>query len=76
MIEAPTITGSESKNAKSDDTEWFNFRSKPALIVTPNLLMPAKSAKLCPNPIATEVFALTRLSISASESCNSAAISR
>ena len=38
--------------------------------------MPANSAKLCPKPIANAVFALTRRSISASESASSWAISR
>jgi hypothetical protein len=46
IIDAPTITGSESKNAKSDATERYNIHNKPALIVTPNRLMPAKRAKL------------------------------
>ena len=67
-MDAPTITGNERRKAKSEATEWFSFRSKPALIVTPKRLIPANSAKLCPKPIAKAVFAFTRRSISASES--------
>ena len=66
--EAPSITGSESRKAKSEATEWFNFRNNPALIVTPNRLIPANNAKLCPKPIANAVLLSTRRSISASES--------
>jgi hypothetical protein len=55
-IEAPTITGNESRNAKSEATEWFSFRNKPALMVTPKRLIPANRARLCPNPIANAVL--------------------
>ncbi len=55
-IDAPTITGKESRNAKSEATEWFSLRRRPALIVIPNLLIPANSAKLWPKPIARADF--------------------
>jgi hypothetical protein len=58
-IEAPRMTGRDSKNAKSDATEWFNLLKRPALIVTPKRLMPANKAKLWPNPITTALLTLT-----------------
>ena len=44
IIDAPTITGNERRNAKT--AVAIGFGQSLALIVTPNLLIPAKSARL------------------------------
>jgi hypothetical protein len=63
-IAAPSITGKDKRKAKSDATEWFNFRNNPALMLTPNRLIPAKSAKLWPKPIIKALFEFILASIS------------
>ena len=47
---APAITGSAKRKAKSDAVACESFLSNPALMLTPNLLIPERSANDCANP--------------------------
>ncbi|CAB4669763.1 unannotated protein [freshwater metagenome] len=59
FTEAPRITGRANKKAKSEAVAWDKPRSKPELIVIPNLLIPAKSANDCPRPIVRAMRGVT-----------------